>query len=132
MTCISDVGGIAHELGHVLGLLDEQVRDDRDGYITVNVTNIRCINRYRYIKPSLNYSFLATPYDLGSIMHYPPYNGDAINTNLPVLTVRDRIAYHGEVGEMKRLSRFDVKAANFMYECNEIGKYILTIVVLLW
>ena len=68
MTCISDVVGIAHELGHVLGLLDEQVRDDRDGYITVNMSNVRCINHDRYIKQSLNYSFLGRGNDYLGLM----------------------------------------------------------------
>lgn len=123
MTCISHVGRIAHELGHVLGFLDEQVRNDRDFYIAVNTSNIW--NTERYIKQPLYFDVYGTPYDLGSIMHYPPFNGDAIKINLPIFTVRDRVAYHGVVGQRERLSRFDVEATNVMYRCNEICKYIL-------
>ncbi|EYB86782.1 hypothetical protein Y032_0273g982 [Ancylostoma ceylanicum] len=36
-----DFGGMAHELGHALGLLHTMSRRDRDDYIFVDLTNIK-------------------------------------------------------------------------------------------
>lgn len=121
MTCLPHVGRIAHELGHVLGLFDEHVRIDRDYYIAVNMNNVWNTGSYQILS---DYSFISTPYDLGSIMHYSSFNGDAINLSFPVFTVRDNIAYHGVVGQREYLSIYDVVAVNTMYECNEC-KYTL-------
>ena len=34
--CLLDVGNLAHELGHIIGLIHEHIRYDRDNYIKVN------------------------------------------------------------------------------------------------
>ena len=81
-----------HEVGHVLGLLHEHQRYDRDRYVRVVPTdsNHRTIperRRYcrfwffdcRYVSNTTHYS---TPYDYHSVMHYPPEAGKiTLNTN---------------------------------------------------
>jgi Astacin (Peptidase family M12A) len=72
-------GGIAHEIGHVLGLGHEQSRTDRGDYITMLWGNIQDgpsddINKYRkqYCRVIWDQQTLAkTDYDFDSIMHYP-------------------------------------------------------------
>ena len=59
---------VLHELGHLVGLVHEHCRPDRDAHIMVNWNNIR---------PDMAYNFdkvqdvrILTPYDLSSFMHY--------------------------------------------------------------
>ena len=60
---------IYHELFHVMGLLHEHQRKDRDEYVTIKWENIP----YGYDKHFAKFSKSKTldlPYDVTSIMHY--------------------------------------------------------------
>ena len=62
---------IAHEIGHAIGLFHEQMRHDRDKYVTVHKGNI--MDRYERqfdVMKQDEYKDFSKPYDYLSIMHY--------------------------------------------------------------
>ena len=60
---------IFHEFFHVLGLLHEHQRSDRDDYITIKWENIP-YGYDRHFKKLMKSKTLGLPYDITSIMHY--------------------------------------------------------------
>jgi hypothetical protein len=78
-------GNVIHELGHAVGLFDEQSRNDRDSYVTVQWSNIKSEYQGDYsVYGSTGLDVGA--YDYGSIMHYPKFSlHQAVNPNLAVL-----------------------------------------------
>ena len=117
MTCLNSIGGIAHELGHVVGFLHEHNRRDRNQYIEILLDNIREERRRYYKSKSNSYTYVSTHYDLGSIMQYPPYNGDAINLTLPTFRLRPNVNYPGTIGQRECLSYLDIQSTNLLYKC---------------
>lgn len=75
-----------HELGHVIGLIHEHQRPDRDSYVTVTEMN------QNYMKIDPLYDYKKIPYDKHSIMHYPDIcedcGGDVI-TKWDIMKVQD-------------------------------------------
>ena len=59
-----------HEIGHALGLIHEQSRQDRDEYIQVMWENIVEDIKPNFIMAADEFEDYGVPYDLGSIMHY--------------------------------------------------------------
>ncbi|XP_074646631.1 zinc metalloproteinase dpy-31-like isoform X2 [Tubulanus polymorphus] len=105
------VGTIIHELGHTIGWIHEQARPDRDRHIRVIFDRIPRAYRDQYQKEP--WKFVDTkdlPYDYDSIMHYPDNDGELITV--------DRRAQH-RIGQREKLSFYDKKLANIMYNCNE-------------
>jgi hypothetical protein len=93
-TCSSNKGTILHELGHVLGNLHEHQRADRDGYITIDYSNVPP-NLYGAFDKS---SFPPLgPYDFGSIMHYW---ATAFALDLSRPTIIPRPQYQAEAAQM--------------------------------
>ena len=67
------VGIIVHEMLHTVGFLHEQSRIDRDDHIKVVAKNIQPQKSNDFVKYSSNMATtLNLPYDVGSILHYPP------------------------------------------------------------
>jgi hypothetical protein len=60
-------GSIAHELGHVLGLVHEHQRHDRDQFVTRSAAVAGNANFRLHSRAE---DTVRTPYDFGSIMHY--------------------------------------------------------------
>ena len=61
-------GIIAHEIGHLLGLIHEHQRSDRDLHVTVQWQNLKNGSESAYYKmSSISYNQL---YDYTSVMHY--------------------------------------------------------------
>ena len=112
-SCLGTVGSIAHELGHVIGLRHEHIRNDRNNFIRINFDNIMYKEEYK----KKDKSHYHTTYDFGSIMHYLPYNGDAINKSKPVFELLDNITYKGKIGQRTCLSKKDVDATVLLFGC---------------
>lgn len=106
---LCEVGNIAHEIGHTLGLFHEQSRSDRDTHIEVIWSNIlpEAWGQFRHAPESEDIG----EYDMGSIMHYPMY-AFARNPALP--TLRPRTG--GEsIGQRARPSDKDLDAIRRLY-----------------
>ena len=65
---------IYHEIFHVLGLLHEHQRSDRDDHITIKWENIPYGYNLHFAKLKRSKT-LDLPYDITSIMHYSPTQG---------------------------------------------------------
>lgn len=65
-------GAIQHELLHVLGLLHEQSRPDRDDYVQIVWSNIepKFVQNFMKADEATAETF-GLPYDFDSLMHYP-------------------------------------------------------------
>jgi hypothetical protein len=69
---------IAHEIGHCLGLIHEQSRQDRDTYVTYIKENVETYTEdgvqkdytHNFVKVSSSYPLAGDPYDFASITHY--------------------------------------------------------------
>jgi len=82
-------GSVIHEIGHAVGLIHEQSRDDRNDYVIVNFNNIDPTKRHNFeITPN---SINTEGFDFNSIMLYPCY-AFSIN-DLPTITKLDGSTY---------------------------------------
>ena len=68
---------IYHEMFHVLGLLHEHQRKDRDQYVTIQWANIPHGHNKQFVKYPRITKTLSMPYDGTSIMHYYSTQGNA-------------------------------------------------------
>ncbi|KHJ87789.1 astacin [Oesophagostomum dentatum] len=64
------VGLAAHEFTHTLGVYHMQMRDDRDDYLTIDLTNVPAGMQGNFAKLSTDESINYNPYEYGSVMHY--------------------------------------------------------------
>lgn len=117
----ADMGTAIHELGHAIGLLHEQCRQDRDNYINVNFNNIQSAKRHNFEKT--NDATLVGPFfDFNSIMLYGPYNSFAINISQPTMTKKDGSTW---VAQRSYLSAEDLNLISTKYPkapCNVVLK----------
>ncbi len=81
---IATVGEIVHELGHVIGLMHEHCRPDRDDHIQVHLANIILAVRSQYEMSQSNLPFLGA-YDYASVMHYGAFD-NAIDPSKRTIT----------------------------------------------
>lgn len=95
---------LIHELGHVLGLMHEHQRTDRDRYIRILWENVE--PQFLYAYAVLNMDEGATPYDFDSIMHY--HSGSYGIRGAPTFEVaEDFRAAAGRAGLVEKPSKHD-------------------------
>jgi hypothetical protein len=111
------LGAIIHELGHTVGLWHEQCHSERDQWVQIDFTNIEDRLRWQFelnniggtVTPTIDLS----PYDYGSIMHYPEPSFP-IDPAVPVMTA---LQPPGAVfGQREGLSPGDLAAVAKLYE----------------
>lgn len=102
---------IVHELGHSLGMWHEQMRSDRDDYVTINIDNIDPDQRYNFTKRNTNN---LAEYDFQSVMHYGQYAWT--QNSLPTITVKPGYEKYTELlGQNSYISAGDQLAAARTY-----------------
>jgi hypothetical protein len=108
--------GVArHELGHVLGMIHEQSRADRDDHVTIDWNNVQEGKAFNFDQ----YTKVGTPgvdrgeYDFDSLMHYPS-DAFAIDPSKPTIARKDG----GLItrGTDTAISAGDAMAVRAMYE----------------
>ncbi|WP_025741739.1 M12 family metallopeptidase [Aquimarina pacifica] len=109
---VCTTGNTIHEIGHAVGLLHEQGREDRDQFITVNFDNMD-LESQPYFETWRQRGFVATdltPFDLGSIMMYASYAFS--NNGEPTITRNDGSVY---TTNREVLSANDIAGVDVLY-----------------
>uniref|UniRef100_A0A0N4ZIU6 Metalloendopeptidase n=1 Tax=Parastrongyloides trichosuri TaxID=131310 RepID=A0A0N4ZIU6_PARTI len=114
-SCENSVGIAIHETLHALGLNHEQIRGDRDEYITVNWENI---NPQQYdffaVADSKQFTSYGVEYDYGSIMHYDQLI--ASSNGKPSMTAKINPSMNQRMmGQRRGLSERDVEIIQKMF-----------------
>ena len=63
-------GGVAHEIGHAVGLWHEHERSDRDSHVWARSHPLGRVDGFFYYGKDGPYAVASGPYDYGSVMHY--------------------------------------------------------------
>ncbi|XP_034385674.1 high choriolytic enzyme 2-like [Cyclopterus lumpus] len=108
--CVS-TGTVQHEVLHALGFNHEQVRSDRDNYVSILFQNIRRGRERQFQKKATNN--LGTPYDFNSVMHYGNF---AFSKNRRP-TIISKANPNLRIGGAKYMSQNDVSRVNRLYQC---------------
>ncbi|WKY04597.1 hypothetical protein Q1695_005535 [Nippostrongylus brasiliensis] len=110
-----DIGVIAHEFMHSLGIRHMQNRPDRDDYLIVDLTIVKPDYLGQFTKASADGTMNYTPYDYGSVMHYA---ANLWTTNGKNSLVPRQARYPYTLGT-RILSFFDFKMINDHFKCND-------------
>ncbi|KAK6962643.1 metalloendopeptidase [Biomphalaria glabrata] len=110
---------LIHELGHVIGLIHEHQRHDRDKYVKVILENVRNMSQERYQFSKLlsgSITDKTVKYDYTSVMHYGR-NYFAKSPELTTLQTTDG-RYQDVIGRAERPSFSDIETVNRLYQCS--------------
>lgn len=109
---------IIHEVGHILGLMHEHQRPDRDKYIDVVLENAGAF-AYTYEKLSVGRMDNSGPYDFMSIMHY--WNGSYSINGLPIMVPKKGYEHYAQaMGRSKTLTENDKALIRKIYGKSKI------------
>ncbi len=103
-------GNVAHEIGHVLGHTHEQMRTDRDHYVTIHMENVAKGAEGNFVpKPAIYANTDAYCYD--SIFHY---GEDAFAKTVGLKTI---VAPAGiQIGQRQKLAACDIATTQEKYK----------------
>lgn len=104
------VGGVMHEIGHLVGFEHEHTRRDRDQYIQIHWENIDTSKTHNFDFAPIGAEVIGE-YDYASIMHYGVLNFS--NNGLPTISRLD--GSNEEIGQRRRLSQGDLHAVQTLY-----------------
>jgi hypothetical protein len=109
-------GNVAHEMLHALGWWHEQMRSDRDNYVTINEVNIKNEFKDQFTKMRPGESDSVGRYDYTSIMHY---NSTAFTSN-GKLTIEPKpgMGDASKMGQRNALSAGDIASVQRFYPGN--------------
>ncbi|KAM6182297.1 meprin A subunit alpha [Erethizon dorsatum] len=114
---------VEHEILHALGFYHEQLRTDRDDYVTIWWDEI--IPGYEHNFNTYNDNFITdlnTPYDYESLMHYAPLS---FNQNESVPTITTKIPeFNSIIGQRLDFSAIDLERLNRMYNCTTTHTFL--------
>ncbi len=122
---------IKHEIGHAIGMMHEHQRADRDSYITINVSNLKDIEWWRFFWKGIAASQILaksswwqmdqhSSYDYDSIMHYRAYDypsGWLIDNGKPAFFIKYPNQAHtvNDIGRHSEFSTKDIETINKRY-----------------
>ncbi|WNZ61957.1 M12 family metallopeptidase [Myxococcus sp. MxC21-1] len=102
-------GNTIHEIGHALGFWHEQSREDRNSFVTINLSNVEVGLEHNFGQHISDGDDVGD-YDYGSIMHYGTH---AFSRNgLPTIQV---LTPGVTIGQRSGLSDGDIAAAQLLY-----------------
>uniref|UniRef100_F1L2T4 Metalloendopeptidase n=1 Tax=Ascaris suum TaxID=6253 RepID=F1L2T4_ASCSU len=116
--CVDLIGVTVHETMHALGINHQQLRADRDEYVSVQWDNINPqLYDYFAIADTSQFTSYGIAYDYYSIMHYSPFVG-GVDADKPTLVPKlQPERFMKIIGQRKGLSDRDVELLRVMY-CN--------------
>ncbi|XP_030582082.1 high choriolytic enzyme 1-like [Archocentrus centrarchus] len=104
---------VQHKVLHALGFHHEQVRSDRDQYVSILTQNILPGQEHNFVKVQTNN--LQTSYDFNSVMHYPR---TAFSRNgQPTIVAKSNPNL--DFGRATQMSANDIARINRLYGCCE-------------
>lgn len=112
------VGGVMHEIGHVIGLDHEHNSPVRDQFVEVLIDNVLDDHKSDFDIATYSVSAVLRPYDFVSIMHYGP---TTFGKDLPppskdkMTTMRRRDGLPGPLGKGDDLTLSDIGGIEAMY-----------------
>ena len=120
--CVKPIhkGNIIHETLHALGFWHEHSRPDRDDHITFYAENLASTSYAANFEKRFRVNSLGSPYDLNSIMHYPPnaYSIDPYNAAYNTLVPKYPLQPGEVMGQRVGLSEHDVTQLRLMNQCS--------------
>ena len=108
-----DYSVIEHEICHAVGMMHEQNRPDRDGYVTINWSNLTSKGSANFTKVTTNYMCRGA-YDFNSLMGYSSYTSSTSmvnDTSKPMYTKKDG----SSLTQGRTVSDLDRMWINYLY-----------------